>query len=181
MAENTNTTNEPVEETPEPEAGEPDAPEAEPFDEAKARAKIDKANREAQQLRKRLRDLEEQSAKKVDESEVQKAAREAAEKAAEEFGRQLARKEKEAAVFKAAGGKLNDPDDALRYIDLDEVEDVATAVAELLESRPYLAVPTDIPAGRDAASKASSKPKPYAEMTVPEYAAARGIKLPGRR
>lgn len=154
----------------------------EPFDEAKARDKIAKANREAQNLRERLRKLEETMKGKVDESEVEKAAREAAAKTVTEWETRLALKEKEAELYRVAAGRLRNPADALAFINLAETDDVAAAVDTLLTERDYLAAPQSVPAGRDAASKGGGpKPKQYSDMTVEEYAEARGMKLPGRR
>jgi hypothetical protein len=177
--------NEPNEPAPEPEATpEPDptpdpAPDKGQDDKWKAMAR--KHEDEAKKLRKQLEQLQEQSKTKVDESEVEKAAREAAEKAAEQFGKQLARKEKEAELYKTAAGRFRNPDDALRFIDLDDTDDIPAAIDQLLTERDYLAAPTTTPAGRDAGSKPPVKPKSYADMSVKEYAEQRGMPLPGRR
>jgi hypothetical protein len=106
--------------------------------------------------RARARELEQENARL-------KAAAEAKDKPAEDVALEAARREGETAamaranerllaaeVRAAAAGKLNDPTDALRLLDLSafevgadgaiDTEAVADAIADLIKSKPYLSV-----------------------------------------
>lgn len=139
-----------------------------------------KANGEAAKFRKQRDDnaaeaerLRKASEGKVDETEVQRAAREAAEQAATEYEAKMARKELEAQLYRDHGRKFQNPADALAFINLDDLpEDITLdqAVTALLDERPYLAVDETRPSGsRDAGSRTPPPEKDPGEMSVPEY------------
>ena len=151
---------------------------SQPDVEAAVKEATKKANAEAAKFRKQrdenaaeLERLREQAAGKVDESEVQKAAREAAEKAAAEFEAKLARKESEAQLYRDYGKKFRNPADALAFIDLDSLDGTLDeAVTALLDERPYLAVDVTQPSGsNDAGSRTPAPKKDPGEMSVSEY------------
>ena len=158
----------------------PDTEDSTPDLEAAIKEATRKANAEAAKFRKqrdenaaKLKELEEQAAGKVDESEVEKAARQAAEKAATDFEAKLARKEREAQLYRDYGKQFRDPSDALAFIDLDSLDEdtsLSDAVTALLEKRPYLAVDVTQPSGsNDAGSRTPAPKKDPGEMSVSEY------------
>jgi len=139
-----------------------------------------KANAEAAKFRHQrdehstaLEALKKSSAGKVDESEVEKAAREAAEATVAEYETKVARKEQEAALYRDHGAKFRQPADALAFIDLDGLDEETTldvAVTALLTERPYLAVDETRPSGsRDAGSRIPPDEKSPGEMSVGDY------------
>lgn len=155
---------------------------------AELEAKIDeavseatsKANAEAAKFRhqrdenlSKLEQLQEATEGKVDESEVEKAAREAAEKAAASYEAKMARKETEAELYRDHGRKFQNPADALAFINIDELDEDTTldqAVDALLEERPYLAVDETRPSGSgDAGSRTPPADKDPGEMSMDEY------------
>lgn len=175
-----------TEEQPEP------GPQAEPAPDdqvAKAVAEATKkANAEAAKFRKqrddnaaKLKELEAQAKGKVDESEVQTAARQAAEQATAEWAVKMARKETEAQLYRDHGRKFQRPDDALAFINLDDLDEDTTldlAVEQLLTERPYLAVDETRPSGsRDAGSRTPPKDRDPGEMSVAEYQEWRNRKI----
>ena len=136
----------------------------------KANAEAAKFRKQRDENAKKLEELQKQTEGKVDESEVEKAAREAAEKATAEWEAKMARKEREAALYRDHGRKFQRPDDALAFIDLDDADDLDEAVTTLLEERPYLAVDETRPSGSgDAGSRTPPKDKDPGEMSVSEY------------
>lgn len=108
----------------------------------KERAKAaEKDARRASELEAELNKLRE-SAMTEQEKAIAKAREEAAAEARKEVEGTYQRQLLEAKVARAAAGKLNDPDDAIRFLDLDTLTDdkaIATAIAGLVEQRPYLA------------------------------------------
>ena len=174
----------PDEQTP-PEQPDPVEP---PADDDRLAQATKKANAEAAKFRKqrdenakRLKELEAATQGKVDESEVEKAAREAAEKATAEWTAKMARKEAEAQLYRDHGRKFQRPDDALAFINLDELDEDTTldaAVEQLLTERPYLAVDETRPSGsRDAGSRTPPKDRDPGEMSMPEYQEWRNRKI----
>lgn len=106
------------------------------------------ARAEARELKKRLADLEAAASaadKTPDEQALEAARREAEAAALAKANERILRSE----VKAAAAGKLADPSDALAYLDLSEFEvdesgnvdssEIAEAISELLERKPYLA------------------------------------------
>jgi hypothetical protein len=107
---------------------------------------------EAADYRRRLRQAESErdDAKTASMSEQERAVAEA-----EKRGRQAAEAEHgrrllEAQIRAAAAGKLRDPDDAIRYLDVDKLlelderdRDLDKAVATLIEQKSYLAADTN--------------------------------------
>ncbi len=170
---------------PEPAAGTPDGddPVAKAVAEAtrKANAEAAKFRKQRDENAKRLKELEAATQGKVDESEVEKAAREAAEKATSEWTAKMARKEAEAQLYRDHGRKFQRPDDALAFINLDELDEDTTldaAVEQLLQERPYLAVDETRPSGsRDAGSRTPPKDRDPGEMSVAEYQEWRNRKI----
>lgn len=144
-----------VEEPQEPEAApEADDAEEEPFDKARAEAKIRKANSEAKSLRERLKALEPLAAKARELEDAQKTE-------AERLNDQLAAAQERAekAVRAAVASKVEalardfaDPEDAVgsldltAYVDEDGVIDTAAikdALADLLKRKPHWARPDE--------------------------------------
>ncbi|PZF98252.1 phage scaffolding protein [Micromonospora deserti] len=106
------------------------------------------ARAESRELKKRLADLEAAAAAKdktPDEQAIDAARREAAAETLAKANARILRSE----VKAAAAGKLADPSDALRLLDLDQFEvgddgevdagDIADAISELIKNKPYLA------------------------------------------
>lgn len=135
-----------------PQEGTTDEPSAEPFDEARALAKIKESNREAQALRKRLQDAEARLAK-IDEdgkSELEKAiARaEAAEKSAADA--EAKRLRLQVATDKGLPAGL-----AAR-LQGSTLEELEADAAELLESFPPATPSAAAPAGRPVEARPAS-------------------------
>lgn len=140
-------------------AGEPDLGDA-----GKAAIKAERtaraaAERENKELKKRLDKLEEANL-----NEVERAIKQARDEAASEAVATANKRIIQAEVKVAAGGKLSDPADAIRFLDLDQftVDDdgnvdtdaISSAIDELVKGKPYLAAdpaagarPTPLPGG----------------------------------
>lgn len=117
-----------------------------------ARKAAEKAQRDATtrlaDLEKRLADVDE-ATKSETEKALEKARKEAGDTARSEERAKSNRRILTAEVRAAAGGKLADPADAVRLLDLDEftVDDdgdidekaISKAIDDLLKSKPYLA------------------------------------------
>lgn len=109
--------------------------------EKQARAKARELEQELEQLRQQLADKD----KSPDEQAVEAARREAAAEAAAKANERILRSE----IKAAAAGKLRDPADALRLLDLSEFEvgddgevdpeQIEYAISDLLKVKPYLA------------------------------------------
>lgn len=144
-----------VEEPQQPEAAqEADGAEEEPFDKARAEAKIRKANSEAKSLRDRLKLLEPLAAKAKELEDAQKTE-------AERLNDQLAaqRERAEKAIRAAVASKVEalardfaDPEDAVGSLDLTTFVDddgaidtgaIKAALAELLKRKPHWARPDE--------------------------------------
>lgn len=114
--------------------------------EREAKASRDKAS-EADELRKQLAEIQDAN-KSERERELDKVRQEAAEKARSEANTQANRRILKSEVRAAAAGKLADPEDAVRFLDLDEFKvtddgEVETkqlndAITRLLKDKPYL-------------------------------------------
>lgn len=124
---------------------------------AKAAEKAHKAAmKELADARKRLADID-ASSKSDTEKAIEKAKAEAAESATKEAVSKANARVLKAEIRAAAAGKLADPADALRLLDLDDFdvdEDgevdakaIAKALDELVKSKPYLAAKGGRPAG----------------------------------
>jgi hypothetical protein len=130
-------------------------------DPAALKSALASARREAAKLRQELgsarTDLEQERDKsRTDrDRELEQARREGADKVRGEVARELL----EADVLRVATGRLRDPDDALRYLELDGLGDVdrgktrdtaiGKALDELLADKTYLAAGDDDDAGRN--------------------------------
>ncbi|MFJ8016238.1 hypothetical protein [Streptomyces sp. NPDC096339] len=136
-------------------APEADTTEEEPFDRKRAEAALRKKNSEAENLRKRLRELEPLAAKAKELEDAQKTE-------AERLGEQLTaqRERAEKAVRAAVASKVEalaakqfaDPEDAVgaldltTYVDGDGVIDtdqIRADLGELLKRKPHWALPDD--------------------------------------
>lgn len=125
------------------------------------------AKDEARQLRKELEALKTQIAdkeKSPDEKAIEAARREAAEEATTKANERILRSE----VRAAAAGKLADPSDALAYLDLKsfevsadgevDSEEIVSAIAELLDKKPYLAAQRGPSAPKFDSARGKGKP-----------------------
>lgn len=130
-----------------------------------------KAERDRKAAEKRAKDLEDRLAKIEGESKsehekaVEAARREAADAARTEMTAELHAERIEAALIRAASGKLADPHDAVRFLkETIEVGDdgrpdskaVASAIEQLLKDKPYLA-PSTATNGRGSADQGTRK------------------------
>jgi hypothetical protein len=118
-------------------------------DPASARKTIKALSTEAGDYRRKLRkaELELERARTEGLSEQERAVAEAELRGRQEASAEHGRKLLEAQLRAAAAGKLQDPADALRYLDLEalldeELDDreLAKRVDRLVEDKPYLAV-----------------------------------------
>jgi hypothetical protein len=118
-------------------------------DPASARKTIKALSTEAGDYRRKLRkaELELERARTEGLSEQERAVAEAELRGRQEASAEHGRKLLEAQLRAAAAGKLQDPGDALRYLDLEalldeELDDreLAKRVDRLVEDKPYLAV-----------------------------------------
>ena len=145
-----------------------------------ARDALAKANREAANYRTKLREVEPlakkaQEAEEASKSEHEKALEKARKEAGEAAGKEATAKANarivRAEVKAAAGGKLADPNDAVRLLDLDEfgVDDdgevdakaIEAAIAKLVKDKPYLASGATRPAGdADQGTRSGNPPEP---------------------
>lgn len=105
-----------------------------------------KANREAKALRERLKaaEAEAERLRKEAMSEQERAIAEAREEAAAEIRAEYEAKLLERSVRAIASTRLNDPEDAWRLIDFEDVdaEDekaIEKAIDDLVKAKPYLA------------------------------------------
>lgn len=106
-----------------------------------ARAKARKAEEEVESLRRQIEDQN----KTPDEQAIDAAKREATAEATAKANARILKSE----VKAAAAGKLSDPGDAIRFLNLDEFEvdedgnvdseQLSDAISDLLKSKPYLA------------------------------------------
>lgn len=124
---------------------------------AKAAEKAHKAAmKELDDARKRLADIDASNKSDTDKA-IEKAKAEAAEAAGKEAAAKANTRILKAEIRAAAAGKLADPTDALRLLDLDEFEvddegevdakAIANALDDLVKSKPYLAAKSGRPAG----------------------------------
>ncbi|AWT42560.1 MULTISPECIES: hypothetical protein [Streptomyces] len=145
-----------VEESQEPAtAQEAEGTEEEPFDRARAEAKIRKANQEAKSLRERLKELEPLARRAKELEDAQKTEQERlaeqlsqAEQRAQAFRQRAVRAE----VRALAAAEFADPDDAHAFLDLDafvgddgeiDSDSIRDSLADLLKRKPHLARPAD--------------------------------------
>lgn len=147
----------------------------------KARRKAEATKRRAAETK--VAELEQQLAagsKKDGEPDADQIRREATATATAKANERIIRSE----VRAAAAGKLSDPRDALRFIDLSKFEvdedgqvdedDVAEAVEQLVKDRPYLAAATAKRfqgSGDGGARKGSAGPKQLGEKDVKKMTA----------
>ncbi|MFE6429368.1 hypothetical protein ACFVOB_28405 [Streptomyces rochei] len=136
-------------------APEAEGAEEEPFDRARAEAKIRKANSEAKSLRERLKELEPlaQKAKELEDAQKSEQERLAEQlKAAEERIASVQQRAVRSEVRALAASEFADPDDAHAFLSLDSYVtddgDVDTAaiqrdLADLLKRKPHLGKPAD--------------------------------------
>ncbi|MFE6355866.1 hypothetical protein ACFVOO_23795 [Streptomyces rochei] len=136
-------------------APEAEGVEEEPFDRARAEAKIRKANSEAKSLRERLKELEPlaQKAKELEDAQKSEQERLAEQlKAAEERIASVQQRAVRSEVRALAASEFADPDDAHAFLSLDSYVtddgDVDTAaiqrdLADLLKRKPHLGKPAD--------------------------------------
>lgn len=147
---------EPVEEPQVPVAAqEAEGAEEEPFDRARAEAKIKKANSEAKSLRERLKELEPLAKKAKELEDAQKSEQERLTEqltAAEERAAKAVRTAVSSKVEALAASDFADPEDAAgaldlaTYVDEDGVIDsdaIKRDLAELLKRKPHWAKPGD--------------------------------------
>ncbi|MGQ3551700.1 hypothetical protein [Streptomyces rochei] len=136
-------------------APEAEGAEEEPFDRARAEAKIRKANSEAKSLRERLKELEPlaQKAKELEDAQKSEQERLAEQlKAAEDRIASVQQRAVRSEVRALAASEFADPDDAHAFLSLDSYVtddgDVDTAaiqrdLADLLKRKPHLGKPAD--------------------------------------
>lgn len=141
---------------PREQAHEPDTPTEDDGDdeplrpEGKKALEAEKARRKAEAERRRaaekqIEELRSELANLKGEGDAEAARRDASAEVLAKANRRILRSE----VKAAAAGKLADPNDALHMLDLDQFEvdddgnvdedEIATAIADLLEKKPYLA------------------------------------------
>lgn len=150
---------------------EQDAPQEEPTpDPAEGALKALRAERQARRAaEKRARELEqaaEAANLEPDEQRLEEARREARQEVATAYHKRLLK----SAVQTAAKGRLSDPADAFRFLDLDKFEvsdddeidtgEIEQAIDELLSSKPYLAAgePKRFQGGADQGAKGNKSP-----------------------
>lgn len=95
-------------------------------------------------------------------SEQEKAIAQARKEAAEEVRGEMMREIVRAKLSAAATGRLADPDDAVAFIDItdlqDEPEAISGALDALLERKPHLAASATRSSGFDAGARGSGDP-----------------------
>lgn len=122
----------------------------------KAKARIEELTREATKARRELRaaqQVTDQTRRELEqlrvehESEQEKAIREAVEEAKSDLAAEYRRERLETRLTAAAAGKLHDPADAARHLDLDALLkqderdlDYDKLIADLAKDKSYLAV-----------------------------------------
>jgi hypothetical protein len=141
------------------------------------------AERRAQQLEQQLAQIRQQN-----ETDTERAIREAREQAADEVRQQYATERLTDRIRVAAARKLNDPEDAVRLLDLSDLNpesdslasEIETRLGSLLESKPYLAVTSETPSGSGDAGSRTPPARPeqltrsdLARMSPEEIAKAR--------
>lgn len=146
--------------------------------EAERAAKAAKA--EADQFRQRLEELEAAS-KSEHEKALDSARKEASKEARQQVMSEVNARILKAELRAAAAGKLADPEDAIRLLDLDEfkVTDdgevdagaISKAIDSLLKEKPYLAG-TKKPSGDADGGKKSSTDKPEVKPGIDRMRAA---------
>lgn len=138
---------------------------------------IDEERRSRRAAEKRVRDLESELVKLRErtmsdqEKAIEKARREAMAEATSASNRRLLQAE----VRAAAAGKLADPEDAVRFIDLDEFQvnddgtvdtkTIAAAIQSLVKTKPYLAAGATRPTGdADQGARGARAPSSMNDM-----------------
>lgn len=150
-------------ESQEPEtAPEAEGTEEEPFDRARAEAKIRKANSEAKSLRERLKELEPLARKAKELEDAQKSDQERLTEqltAAETRFKAVQQRAVRSEVRALAAAEFADPDDAHAFLDLDafvsedgeiDADGIREGLTDLLKRKPHLAKPIDNPPRRPA-------------------------------
>lgn len=136
-------------------------------DEAELRAS-QKARREAQALRQRLRDAEAELAtfREAQMSETERAVAEARRSTEESMRSEIVKSR----LREVAAGRLANPADAVVFadpanVDMDDETTLAAEIERILSERPYLGVPQQAPASIDQGPRTNPSPKP----TFQEY------------
>ena len=131
-------------------------------DEGELRAS-QKARREAQALRQRLRDAEAELAtfREAQMSETERAVAEARRSTEESMRAEII----QSRLREVAAGKLANPADAVVFadvtnVDLDDEQTLNAEVERILSERPYLGVAQSSPASIDQGPRANPAPKP---------------------
>jgi len=162
------------------------------IDAMKGKWRAAEASRRAQA--KELADLKAQIAtqgKSPDEQAIEEAKRAATAEATTKANAKILRSE----VRAAAAGKLADPKDALRLLDLDEFEvnedgevdeaEIGAAIAQLLKDKPYLAATKSgpvVPAGGiDQGARAKATPDLDDQIAEAEKAGNYGLSISLKR
>lgn len=134
---------------------------------AEARKWEDRAKKAAA-ARKDAEDKVRQQTLSENEKAIEAARKEAAENARTEVTTAYQRRLATADLRAAAGGKLTDPADAVRFIDLDDLDldedgsptakSVTAAIEKLLKEKPYLAADNPRRGTADGGGRGGSKP-----------------------
>ena len=106
--------------------------------------------------------------KQQHETDQERAIREAREEAANEVRTEFATERLADRIRVAAAKKLNDPEDAVRLLDLDAFDassdslasEIEAQIGSLIESKPYLAVTSETPSGSTDAGSRTPPSKP---------------------
>lgn len=135
--------------------------------------KAKEAWKRADDAEKRLAELED-ALKSDQEKALEAAAREAEERVRREYEERARAKDLELAVLKVAGGKLNDPDDALRFLDISDLDPtdpdaVAARIDSLLEDKPYLATQSRSGGPKFEQGNQGDSPVDIGSMSPEEY------------
>lgn len=146
-----------------------------PKGEKALRAMKDKLRAEREKRRAAEGKLRKGAEKKDDEQDLESVRRQAEEAATAKANARIVRSE----IRAAAAGKLADPKDALTFLDLDQFEvdengevdsdEVADAISDLLEKKPYLAAATAKRfqgTGDGGAARKAGKPKQLKESDL---------------
>ena len=143
------------------------------------KAERNAAKAEAKRVAEELAALKAQAEGKQAEHEAEKKARELEQAALSKANERILKAE----VRAAAAGKLTDPQDALRFIDLSEFEvgsdgdvdgdAVAAAIEDLIKSKPYLAVQDGrrFQGDADGGARKESRPAQLSKADVERLAA----------
>lgn len=136
-------------------APEAEGTEEEPFDRARAEAKIRKANSEAKSLRERLKELEPLARKAKELEDAQKSDQERLTEqltAAETRFKAVQQRAVRSEVRALAAAEFADPDDAHAFLDLGafvsedgeiDADGIREGLTDLLKRKPHLAKPID--------------------------------------